>query len=114
MTWGLFLGVVSAVNRNAPLDYLGVFFATVGASVPNFIAGTFLIIVFAVGLHWFKIVGWGGPILWSDTFHASAWEPRKMVLPVIALSLLPSAYVARIIPAIMLHVLTQDYILPPH
>ena len=40
MTWGLFLGVVSALNRNGPLDYLGVLFATVGASVPNFIAGT--------------------------------------------------------------------------
>src|SRR5438445_2163069 len=114
MTWGLFLGVVSALNRNGPLDYLGVLFATVGASVPNFIAGTFLIIVFAVGLHWFKIVGWGGPILWSDTFHASAWEPRKMVLPVIALSLLPSAYVARIMRASMLEVLNQDYIRTAH
>lgn len=110
MAWGLFLGVVSALNKNGPLDYLGVLFATVGASVPNFIAGTFLVIVFAVELHWFKIVGWGGPIDWSDTFTASAWEPRKMVLPVIALSLLPSAYIARIMRASMLEVLNQDYI----
>jgi ABC-type dipeptide/oligopeptide/nickel transport system permease component len=36
-----------------------------------------LIIVFAVKLHWFDIIGWG--------------EPRKMVLPVITLSMLPAA-----------------------
>ncbi|MEO8458223.1 MAG: ABC transporter permease, partial [Chloroflexota bacterium] len=110
MTWGTFLGVISALNRNGPLDYAGVLFATVGASVPNFIAATFLIIVFAIQFHWFKIVGWGGPILWGDTFHASAWEPQKMVLPVVALSLLPSAYVARIMRASMLEVMNQDYI----
>ncbi|HVP04113.1 MAG TPA: ABC transporter permease [Dehalococcoidia bacterium] len=110
LTWGIFLGVISALNRNGFLDYIGVFFATVGASVPSFIAGVFLIIVFAVNLHWFDFVGWGGPVDWGDTFHLSAWEPRKMVLPVIALSLLPSAYIARITRASMLEVLGQDYI----
>ena len=110
LIWGVFLGVVSALNRNGFLDYFGVFFATVGASVPNFVAGTFLVIFFAINLHWFKIVGWGGPVDWGDTFDPSAWDPRKMVLPVIALSLLPSAYIARITRASMLEVLNQDYI----
>jgi oligopeptide transport system permease protein len=108
--WGLFLGVISALNRNGPLDYLGVFFATIGASVPNFIAATFLIIIFAVELHWFKIVGWGGPIQWGDAFNFGDYQPKKMVLPVIALALLPSAYIARIMRASMLEVLNQDYI----
>src|SRR3990172_13157286 len=34
---GLVLGVLSALNQNGPLDYAGVFFATVGASLPNFV-----------------------------------------------------------------------------
>lgn len=110
LTWGVFLGVVSALNRNGILDYIGVIFATIGASVPNFVAAIFLIIVFAVNLHWFDFVGWGGPIDWSDTFHSSGWHLKKIVLPVLALSLLPSAYIARITRASMLEVLGQDYI----
>ena len=107
---GMTLGVLSALNQNGPLDYIGVFFATVGASVPNFVAATFLIIFFAINLHWFKIVGWGGPIEWHNTFDPSAWALRKMVLPVIALGVLPAAYIARITRASMLEVLHQDYI----
>src|SRR3990172_183876 len=42
---GMTLGVLSALNQNGPLDYIGVFFATAGASVPNFVAATFLIII---------------------------------------------------------------------
>ncbi len=93
---GLVLGTLAALNRNGPIDYLSVFFATAGASLPNFVLAVFLIIIFAVNLHWFDIIGWG--------------EPRKMVLPVIALSTLPAAYLARITRASMLEVLGQDYV----
>ncbi len=110
VAWGVFLGTVSALNRNGPLDYLGVFFATAGSAVPNFVAGTFLIIIFAINLDWFKIVGWGGPDEWNELFNPGAWDFRKVVLPVIALSLLPSAFIARIMRASMLEVLNQDYI----
>jgi oligopeptide transport system permease protein len=92
---GISLGTLAALNRNGPLDYLSVFFATVGASMPNFVLAVFLIIIFAVNLHWFDIIGWG--------------EPRKMVLPVISLAALPAAFLARITRASMLDVLNQDY-----
>ncbi len=39
---GMVLGTLSALNQNGPLDYLGVVFATIGASVPNFIMAAFL------------------------------------------------------------------------
>lgn len=110
LVWGIFLGVVSALNRNGIMDYVGVLFATVGASIPSFVAAIFLIIIFGVNLHWFDFVGWGGPVDWSDTFSSSGWQPKKLVLPVLALSLLPSAYIARIMRASMLEVLSQDYI----
>lgn len=93
---GMALGTMAALNRNGPLDYLSVFFATAGASMPNFVLAVFLIIIFAVNLHWFDIIGWG--------------EPRKMVLPVISLAALPAAYLARITRASMLEVMGQDYV----
>ncbi len=95
---GLTLGVVSAVNQNRWPDYVGVFVATVGAAVPNFVVGVFLIIFLALKLGWFDVLGW------------EFGNPRKMVLPTIALGLLPLAFIARITRASMLEVLRQDYI----
>lgn len=107
---GMTLGTLSALNHNGPIDYLGVGFATVGAAVPNFILGSFLVVLFAIRFEIFKISGWGGPETWSQMFEASAWEWRKMVLPVIALSTLPSAFLARVTRASVLEVMTQDYV----
>ena len=95
---GMFLGVFSALNQNNFLDYVGVFFATVGAALPNFIAATLLVLLFSVQLGWFDVLGW------------EFGNYRKMVLPVLSLGLLPAAYVARITRASMLEVMGQDYI----
>ena len=111
---GLVLGVLSALNQNGPLDYAGVFFATVGASLPNFVLAAFLIIIFAINLGWFDVLGWGGPLHVSDALDPGAWDPKKMVLPVIAVSALPAAYIARVTRASMLEVLRQDYVRTAH
>ncbi|MEX2246773.1 MAG: ABC transporter permease [Dehalococcoidia bacterium] len=107
---GLTLGTLSALNHNGPLDYLGVAFATLGASVPHFILATFLSIIFAVNLGWLKIVGWGGPPQPELFFDSAYWDWRKVIIPVIALAGLPAAYIARVTRAAMLEVLNQDYI----
>lgn len=107
---GMTLGTLSALNHNGPVDYLGVGFATVGAAVPNFILGSFLVIIFAIQLPWFKIQGWGGPLTPSEIFDPAAYEWRKVVLPVIALSTLPAAFLARVTRASVLEVLNQDYV----
>ena len=95
---GLSLGIVSAIYQNGPMDYIGVFFATAGAALPSFILAPVLVIIFAVGLGWFKVLGW------------EFGDYQKMVLPTIALGTLPTAFVARITRASMLDVLRQDYI----
>jgi len=112
--FGLTLGVLSALNQNGPLDYLGVFVATIGAALPNFILATFLIVIFAVNLHWFQILGWGGPERVGELFDPSAWHVKKLILPVVSLSFLPTAYIARVTRASMLEVLRQDYIRTAH
>ena len=98
LAFGMSLGVIAALNQNRLGDYLGVFFATIGTALPNFIMATFLVIIFSVELGWFDVIGW------------EFGNYRKMVLPVVALGTLPAAYIARITRASVLEVLRQDYI----
>lgn len=110
---GMTLGVVAALNQNKAGDYLGVFFATAGTAMPNFIIATFLVAIFSVKLGWFNVLGWGGPQAWpweASFWNPWNWNPRQMVLPVISLGTLSAAYIARIARASMLEVLNQDYI----
>jgi oligopeptide transport system permease protein len=93
---GVPLGVVAALRRNRALDYLSVSLATLGASTPNFILGIVLIVVFASTFHLLPTIGWG------------SW--KQAIMPVLALSALPTAFLARITRASTLEVLQQDYV----
>jgi oligopeptide transport system permease protein len=103
---GVSLGVFAAVNRNRWGDYLSVAFASVGSAVPAFVLGVFFIYIFGVRLHWLSVFGW-------DVKHGLVvgWLPplKQLILPVVTLAALPSAYLARITRASMLDVLNQDY-----
>ena len=96
VTVGIGLGVASALRRNSVLDYAAVAFATVGTSVPSFILGMLLLVLFSAQLHWLPSGGWG--------------SPQQAIMPILALSALPAAYIARITRASMLDVLQQDYV----
>jgi oligopeptide transport system permease protein len=96
ITLGIFLGIVSALNRGRPLDYLTVILVLVGISVPNFVVAGLLQYFF--GVHW-KIL----PVARYDTF-------RHTLMPTFALSLGTMATLARYMRASMLEVITADYI----
>jgi oligopeptide transport system permease protein len=93
---GISLGLLAALRQNTMVDYASVGLVTLGASLPPFVTGMLLLVVFSAELHWLPTGGWG--------------SLQQAVMPVIALSLLPSAYIARITRASMLEVLRQDYI----
>jgi oligopeptide transport system permease protein len=93
---GLPLGIFAALKQNSAVDYFAVVFATLFASVPGFVLGIFLMIIFAVKLHWFPTGGWG--------------TIGQIFMPAFALAALPAAYIARIGRASMLEVVRQDYI----
>jgi len=93
---GVSLGLLSSMRPNTLIDYASVAFATFGASVPSFVLGMLLLILFSAYLHWLPTGGWG------------TWQ--QAIMPVIALSVLPAAYIARITRASMLEVFQQDYI----
>ncbi len=93
---GLPLGAVAALKQNSVVDYISVVFATIFASVPGFVLGIFLIIVFSVYLHWVPTSGWG--------------DFKHIILPSLSLAALPAAYIARISRASILDVVRQDYV----
>jgi len=93
--FGILLGSIAALNRNKWPDRVIVFFTTLGTSVPSFILATILLLVFCLILRWLPV--------WSP-------ENPNYVLPVIALSVYPMAYITRLTKTSMLDALSQDYI----
>jgi len=93
---GIPIGIMSALRANKLTDYIAMLFANLGFAIPSFLVATLLIYEFAAQLRWFPTNGW-------DTASSK-------VLPVIALSLGPMTYFARIVRGQMLETLQQDYV----
>lgn len=93
---GIPLGIIAALRQNKLADYLSLFLATAGASVPSFVLAILLVIVFSVRLHWIPTQGWG--------------TPKQAILPVLTLAFTPMALITRITRSSMLDVINQDYI----
>jgi oligopeptide transport system permease protein len=94
--FGCAIGAMAAVRRGGFFDYISVAIALLGISLPGFVAAGLLITIFSDHLHWLPAGGWG-------TF-------RQMILPAVALSLMPLAYIARLTRVSMLDVLGDDYV----
>jgi len=95
---GITLGSLAALKQNSKLDYASMALAMVGISVPNFVLGPILVLVFSLTLYWFPPARWYG------------FPSRGVVLPVLTLSGIYMAYIARLTRAGMLEVLRSDYI----
>jgi peptide/nickel transport system permease protein len=94
---GMLLGLLAAVKQNSWVDYGVTFIATLGLTIPNFVIGLWLILIFAVQLRWLPLGGWG-----------TDW--RQVVMPVIALGLTPLGIAARYTRASLVDVLGADYV----
>jgi peptide/nickel transport system permease protein len=93
---GVSLGVIAAVYRGTPFDFLARFVALIGQAVPNFWLGLMLIFFFGVQLGWLPTAGSG------------TW--KHLVLPTVTLGLLTSAGIMRITRSGMIDVLATDFI----
>jgi oligopeptide transport system permease protein len=93
---GVPLGILAALRANSVIDYLLMLFANLGFAIPSFLVSTLFIYFFAAKLGWFPTNGWG--------------SASSKVLPVVALSLGPLTYFARIVRGQMLETLQQDYV----
>ena len=95
---GITAGSIAALKPNSKRDYASMALAMLGISIPNFVLGPILILVFSLTLYWFPPSRWNG------------FPSRNVVLPVLTLSGLYMAYIARLTRAGMLEVLRSDYI----
>jgi oligopeptide transport system permease protein len=93
---GVVSGTYAALRQNTGLDYSSMAMAMVGISVPNFVLGPILVLLF--GLTWYALP----PALWGG--------PEHLVLPVLTLSAVYMAYIARLSRSGMLEVLRSNYI----
>jgi oligopeptide transport system permease protein len=94
---GVVSGTIAALRQNTQLDYASMAVAMAGISVPNFVLGPVLVMLFA--LTWF----WLPPALWEG-FSVN------LILPVLTLSAMYMAYIARLTRSGMLEVLRSNYI----
>lgn len=93
---GTTAGVIGALKPGSPLDFSSLAVALVGISLPNFVTGSVLLVVFAGLLHWLPVGGWGGI--------------QHMILPAITLGVAPAAYIARLVRLGLADVMSSDYI----
>jgi oligopeptide transport system permease protein len=96
---GISAGTFAALRQNTMADYSSMAVSMLGISMPNFVLGPILVLIFSLYLYWFP------PARWEGITGIS-----YLVLPVLTLSAVYSAYIARLTRAGMLEVLRSDYI----
>lgn len=93
---GVSLGIIAAIYHRKALDSLSMITAVIGLSVPNFVLAVFLQWLFGEKLGWLNVAGLYGPL--------------DYIMPTLALSALPVAFIARLTRSGMLEALNSDYI----
>ena len=90
------MGVLAALRQNTLWDFGAMSAAMVGVSIPNFVMGPLLILLFSFTLGWFPVSGME--------------EPASIVLPAVTLGTALAAILSRMVHAALLEVLNEDYV----
>ena len=127
---GIWLGIIAAVNHNKLVDQLARIFSIIGSSMPTFVFGLLMLMIFYASLHWlppgrlsdeFKSV-LDSPAFANYTHLITVdallnrrldifWDALKhMILPILTLSYINWATLMRVARSAMLETLRQDYI----
>ena len=92
---GIPVGVLAASRHNTMVDYVSLFVTTISYTLPDFVIGIFLLIIFAVQFGWF-------PVLFTD------W--RSYILPALALGTGSAAYIARLTRSSVLEASRMEHV----
>jgi len=126
---GIWLGVVSAINHNKLLDQILRVFSIIGWSIPVFVFGLLVMMIFYAKLGWFppgRLSDWASQVVQGESFHHYTYMYTidsllnlrldvfvdaliHLVLPVTTLAYLNWAYMLRLTRSSMLDTLSQDY-----
>jgi len=101
--FGIPTGIITALRRNRPPDYIGRILSLVGISMPEFYLGILLMYILAIKLPLFPVLG-GGDFgnLGSRLYH--------LFLPALTLGIIMTAFISRMVRSSMLNVLREDYV----
>ena len=109
---GIPMGVYTALKRDSWISKLILTISLVGVSLPSFLIGIFLILIFAVWLGWLPSFGRGDTIklgFWTTGFLTFSGL-KALILPSITLGLFQMTLILRLVRSEMLEVLRTDYI----
>ena len=95
---GILLGTIAALRQNGVIDFVVMTFATIGVTIPNFVMGPVLTLIFALSLFWLPAGGWGDGSLY------------QLALPITVLTLPQLAVFARLTRGSMIEALNTDHI----
>lgn len=93
---GFLIGTIAALNRSGPIDNITMAIGMVGISMPPFWLGLLLLLVFAVNLGWFPVIGQG------------SW--LSLVLPAATLGIRAAGVISRLVRSSLIDVMNEDYI----
>jgi ABC-type dipeptide/oligopeptide/nickel transport systems, permease components len=94
---GLVLGVLSAIHRNGPIDFIARLVGLFGISMPTFWSGILLIVLFSLQLGWFPAMGSNG------------W--KTLVLPALTLGIVGAGFIVRMVRSSMLDIIDEHFML---
>jgi len=110
---GVPMGVYTGIHRDSWISRLFMVVSLIGVSLPVFLVGILLILVFSVSLQWLPSFG-RGPVVtlggWWTTGFTSWAGIRAMILPAVTLGLFQMTLIMRLVRSEMLEVLRTDYI----
>ena len=109
---GVPMGVYTGLYRNSWLSRAFLTFSLIGVSLPTFLIGILLILVFSVWLGWLPSFGRGDTVRigWWSTGFLTRSGLTALVLPAITLGLFQLTLIMRLVRAEMMEVLRTDYI----
>jgi peptide/nickel transport system permease protein len=127
---GIWLGVQAAVHQNGFIDQAARIFSIVGTSLPTFVFGLLVLMLFYAHWHWFppgRVSDWASIVLYSDSFHHYTSlltidallngrfdifldALRHMFLPILTLSYISWATFVRVTRSSMLETLRMEYV----
>ena len=109
---GIPMGVYSALKRNSFMSHVFMTISLIGVSLPTFLIGILLILLFAVVLGWFPSFGRGDTVKFgwwtSGLLTKDGWH--HIVLPAVTLAIFQLTLIMRLVRSEMLEVLRTDYI----
>jgi peptide/nickel transport system permease protein len=109
---GIPMGIYTALRRKSWLSHVLLAVSLVGVSLPTFLIGILLILVFSVQLGWLPSFGRGDTVMlgWWSTGFLTASGLKALILPSITLGLFQMTLIQRLVRSEMLEVLRSDYI----